>query len=91
MCEYFLIDDVINRLNKKQLYGRKGEKVKLISESLPAVIVENEKGDRFPTYQGNITLAKIEKTEEQKIITEIKFLKTEPGQKKLKAIQPKLF
>lgn len=31
-------------------YGKRGEEVKVISESLPALIVENKRGERFPVH-----------------------------------------
>lgn len=50
--EVTLITDVysnfsINEKDRKP-YAKRGEKVKIISESLPALIVETKKGLRFP-------------------------------------------
>lgn len=39
---------------RKTLYGKRGDKVRIISVSPPAVVVENEKGDRFPINEKQI-------------------------------------
>lgn len=43
----------INDKNRKP-YAKRGEKVKIISESLPALIVETKKGERFPVNIENV-------------------------------------
>lgn len=37
-------------------YGKRGEEVIIISESLPAVVVEAKNGDRFPVNINRITI-----------------------------------
>ena len=53
----YLISDVIS--GKKQIYGRKGDKVKIITVHAPAVIVESIKGERFSTTLENLSEIKI--------------------------------
>lgn len=48
----YLISDVIS--GKKQIYGRKGDKVNIIALHPPAVIVEGIKGERFSTTLKNL-------------------------------------
>lgn len=50
--EYTIINDVFNL--KKQVVCKRGVNVKIIFESLPAVIVEDSKGYRFTTRIENI-------------------------------------
>lgn len=47
---HYLNTDI--KSSKGHYFGKKGDKVRIISESPPAVVVENEKGDRYPV---NIT------------------------------------
>lgn len=48
----YLVSDVLS--GKKQLYGRKGDKIKIIAVHAPAVIVEGIKGNRFSTTLENL-------------------------------------
>jgi hypothetical protein len=43
-----------NKTPQNKVYAKKGERVKVISISQPAVIVENSKGNRFPTILNNL-------------------------------------
>ena len=47
---YKLICDHYSRGKDKTLYGIKGDKVKMISESETACVVENKLGKRFPIH-----------------------------------------
>lgn len=40
---------------KRKPYGKRGEEVKVISESWPALIVENKRGERFPVHIDKVT------------------------------------
>lgn len=40
---------------KRKPYGKRGEEVTVISESLPALIVETKKGDRFSVHIDKVT------------------------------------
>ena len=46
-----LICDHYSRGKDKTLYGIKGDKVKMISESESACVVENKLGKRFPIHK----------------------------------------
>jgi len=50
--EYILLSDQIscfrNKKDKQVMYGRKGEKVKEISDCNNVMVVEGKNGDRFP-------------------------------------------
>lgn len=39
---------------KRNIYGKRGEVVRIVSVSLPAVIVENVRGERFPVEIGDL-------------------------------------
>ena len=53
--EFKIILSDVNSLSKpKTMYTKKGERVKVISISEPAVIVENSKGNKFPTTLNNL-------------------------------------
>lgn len=43
---------------KRKPYGRRGEEVTVISESLPALIVEAKNGERFPVHVDKVTFKK---------------------------------
>jgi len=49
----YLINDVIS-YNRKTTYGRSGERVYIIANHHPAVIVCNEKGNKFSTSIKNL-------------------------------------
>jgi hypothetical protein len=53
----YLINDVIS-CNKKTIYGRSGDRVYIIANHHPAVIVCNEKGDKFSTSINNLKAQK---------------------------------
>jgi hypothetical protein len=53
----YLINDVKSN-NKKTIYGRSGDRVYIISNHHPAVLVSNEKGNKFSTSINNLTLKK---------------------------------
>ena len=48
---YQLICDHYSRGKDKKLYGKKGDKVKMISESESACVVEDKLGKRFPIHK----------------------------------------
>jgi hypothetical protein len=50
----YLINDVKSN-NKKTIYGRSGDRVYIISNHHPAVIVSNEQGNKFSTSINNLT------------------------------------
>jgi hypothetical protein len=49
----YLLQDIISRLNPKKIYGKKGDKVTIISESLPALIVDSGV-TKFPVHKDEI-------------------------------------
>ena len=49
-----ILSDVNSLSKPKTIYAKKGERVKVISISQPAVIVENSKGNKFPTTIKNL-------------------------------------
>lgn len=49
-----IISDVISMFVRKKIYAKKGERVKVISISGLVAIVENQKGDKFPTTISNL-------------------------------------
>ena len=49
-----LINDAVSFVIKKKVYAKKGERVKVISISGAAAVVENQKGDRFPVSTSNL-------------------------------------
>jgi len=49
-----LLSDCFSFVKSKIIYAKKGEKVKVISISEPAVIVENITGNKFPTTINNL-------------------------------------
>lgn len=49
---HYLNTDIYS--TKRTLYGKKGDKVRIISESPPAVVVENEKGGRYAVNEKQI-------------------------------------
>jgi hypothetical protein len=49
-----ILSDVASLSKPKIMYAKKGERVKVISISEPAVIVENSKGNKFPTTLNNL-------------------------------------
>lgn len=49
-----IISDVISMFVRKKIYAKKGERVKVISISGLVAIVENQKGDKFPTLISNL-------------------------------------
>jgi hypothetical protein len=49
----YLINDVLSN-NKKMMYGKSGDKVYIIANHHPAVIVCNEKGNKFSTSINNL-------------------------------------
>lgn len=53
MIWMYLIEDVVSN-NKKTIYGKKGDKVYIVSNHYPAVIVCNEKGNKFTTKIKNL-------------------------------------
>jgi hypothetical protein len=48
---YKLICDHYSRGKDNKLYGKKGDKVTMISESDTACVVENKLGKRFPIHK----------------------------------------
>jgi len=53
----YLINDV-KSVNKKTIYGKVGDRVYIIANHHPAVIVCNEKGNKFSTSINNLKLTK---------------------------------
>lgn len=53
----YLISDVISS-NKKKIYGKKGERVYIVANHHPAVIVCNENGEKYSTNINNLKLKK---------------------------------
>jgi len=49
----YLINDVIS-YNKKIIYGKSGDMVYIVANHYPAVIVCNEKGEKFTTKIENL-------------------------------------
>jgi hypothetical protein len=58
----WLKSDVIS-YNRKTIYGVQGERVDIISEHIPAVLVRSEKGNSFATTMDNLSPTKIQKIE----------------------------
>lgn len=56
----FLNKDIYS--GKRQIYGKEGDKVKIISISTPAVVVELN-GNRFPCSEQDLSQTKISKYE----------------------------
>jgi hypothetical protein len=48
-----LISDVVSS-NKKTIYGKSGDEVRIIAVHHPAVVVENKKGCRYATCLSNL-------------------------------------
>ena len=59
MTEYILAEDATSP-TRKTIYAKKGNTVKLVSDHGRALIVENEKGNRFPINSKNIISLKHE-------------------------------
>jgi hypothetical protein len=53
----YLINDVISH-NKKMTYGKKNDRVYIVANHHPAVIVCNEKGNKFSTSINNLKSTK---------------------------------
>jgi hypothetical protein len=53
----YLINDVISH-NKKMTYGKKNDRVYIVANHHPAVIVCNEKGNKFSTSINNLKAQK---------------------------------
>jgi len=53
----YLINDVLSH-NKKMIYGKSGDKVYIIANHHPAVIVCNERGEKYATKIENLKLKK---------------------------------
>lgn len=49
----YLISDVVS-INKKMTYGKKGDRVYIVANHHPALIVCNEKGEKFTTKIENL-------------------------------------
>lgn len=52
--QYLLSDDIISTFHKLKPYGKKGEKVKEVSDHGNVLIVENLKGERFPVLKSKL-------------------------------------
>lgn len=50
----FLLQDIRSYGKDNRLYGKKGDKVEIISEPLPALIVELN-GKRFPVHVSEVS------------------------------------
>lgn len=59
MIEYILAEDATSPY-RKTIYAKKGETVKLIKDHGRAMIVEDERGNRFPINSKNIISLKNE-------------------------------
>ena len=53
----YLVNDVLSH-NKKMVYGKKGDMVYIVANHHPAVIVCNEKGEKFTTKIENLKTTK---------------------------------
>ena len=53
----FIIKDVVS-YNRKTIYAKSGEKVKIIADFVNVAIVENSKSVRFPTIFSNLSKTK---------------------------------
>lgn len=53
-----MLEDVIPvvKKDKNDMYARKGDKVRLISQSTHVVILEHPNGKRFPCHQNKVKL-----------------------------------
>jgi hypothetical protein len=60
MIPQYLKEDVVS-FNRKKIYGRQGERVFIIKNLHPVVIVSNEYGERFPCHVNQLSPTKIEK------------------------------
>ncbi len=49
---------ITSTINKSKVYGEAGDKVKIVSDHHPALIVENVKGERFPVLADNVKKVK---------------------------------
>ncbi len=49
----YLIDNVVSS-NKKKIYGKKNERVYIVANHHPAVIVCNEQGEKYSTNINNL-------------------------------------
>ena len=49
----YLINDVLSH-NRKMTYGKKNDKVYIVANHHPAIIVCNEKGEKFTTKIENL-------------------------------------
>jgi hypothetical protein len=56
----WLKSDVIS-YNRKTIYGVKGERVSIISDHYPAILVKSENGNSFTTTMDNLSPTKIQK------------------------------
>jgi hypothetical protein len=54
----YIINDVVS-YNRKTIYAKSGEKVKIIADFDNVAIVENSKSVRFPTLFSNLSKIKI--------------------------------
>lgn len=57
MSEAVLLEDVYSNFKAKKSdpYGKRGEKVVVITESETVLIVENKKGNRYPVHISKIS------------------------------------
>jgi hypothetical protein len=53
----YIINDVVS-YNRKIIYAKSGEKVKIIADFVNVAIVENNKSVRFPTLFSNLSKIK---------------------------------
>jgi hypothetical protein len=53
----YIIKDVVS-YNRKTIYAKSGDKVKIIADFVNVAIVENEKTVRFPTLFSNLSKTK---------------------------------
>ena len=59
MLWQYLKTDVIG--SKRNVYGLTGDRVMVISNHHPALVVQNEKGDKFSTTYDNLCASPIQK------------------------------
>ena len=76
MIPQYLKQDIIS-FNKKTVYGRQGERVFIIKNLHPVVIVSNEYGERFSCHVNELSHTKIQ-------TNDLRVLPTKDSNKKLK-------
>lgn len=60
MIWMYLKEDIIS-YNRKTIYGKKGERVIIISNHHPAICVTSETGNSFPCSMEHLSTTKIQK------------------------------